>query len=156
MKKILCAAGLLSTLLLAPLAQAHVVTFTTKLKSYNGYPAYLAMYLTDANGRYKATLWVAGSDSDYYGYLRGWARGSRLRSSAYDGLTGASVTSGRSLQVRLNLSDQFINHGYKVVIDSAVEGMGSNRNDVVVPLSTADSGRTVSGRGYIRSFTYQL
>ncbi|QEA40576.1 DUF2271 domain-containing protein [Pistricoccus aurantiacus] len=139
---------------LPTLAQAREVTFTTELKSYGGDGAYVALYLTDANGRYQDTLWIAGEKSKYYKHLRDWARGSGQRSSEYDGLTGASVDSGRALNITLDIADELIDAGYEVRVDTAVEDMRDNRADVVVPLTTEGAGKPVSGRGYVQSFRY--
>ncbi|MFE8069892.1 DUF2271 domain-containing protein [Marinobacteraceae bacterium S3BR75-40.1] len=137
-------------------AAAREVTFTTQLDSYYGDGAYLALYLTDSQGRYQGTLWVAGGKSKYYRHLRDWARGSRMASAAYDGLTGASVGSGRTLKITVDLADTLIDAGYQVRVDSAVEDMRENPADVIAPLTTEGAGQPVSGRGYVRSFRYDL
>ncbi len=156
MKKILFALGLATALTLPTLAQAREATFTTQLNDYGGDGAYLALYLTDAAGKYQQTLWISGAKSKYYKHLGDWARGSGMKQAEYDGLTGASVTSGRTLKVTLELDDALIDSGYQIRVDTAVEDMRDNRADVVVPLTAAGSGKTVSGRGYVRSFVYDL
>lgn len=154
MKKLTLALALATTIALPALAQAREVTFTTELKSYGGDGAYVVLYLTDANGQYQGTLWLAGEKSKYYKHLRDWARGSGLRSSEYDGLTGASVGSGRTLNITLDLADELIDAGYEVRVDTAVEDMRDNRADVVVPLTIEGAGKPVPGRGYVQSFRY--
>jgi hypothetical protein len=156
MKNILFALGLATAMALPAYAQAREVSFTTQLKNYGGDGAYLALYLTDANGKYQRTLWIAGKKSKYYKHLRNWARGGGLNRAEYDGLTGASVTSGRTLKVTLELEDALVDSGYQVRVDTAVEDMRDNRSDVVVPLTTEGSGKAVSGRGYVCSFVYDL
>ena len=156
MRKLTVVLCLAAAVALPFLAQAREVTFTTELKPYGGDGAYLALYLTDANGQYRRTLWLAGAKSKYYKHLRDWARGSGLRSSEYDGLTGASVGSGRSLKITVDLADELIDAGYQVRVDTAVEDMRDNRADVVVPLTSEGAGKPVSGRGYVQSFTYDL
>jgi hypothetical protein len=156
MKKILIALGLAAAMAIPAYAQAREVTFTTQLSDYGGDGAYLALYLTDADGQYHGTLWVAGEKSKYYKHLRDWARGSGLNQAEYDGLTGASVTSGRTLNVTLELEDALIDSGYQVRVDTAVEDMRDNRSDVVVPLTAEGSGKSVPGRGYVQSFVYDL
>lgn len=71
-------------------------------------------------------------------------------------MTGASVTSGRTLKVTVNLDDSLIDNGYEVRVDSAVEDMRDIRADVIAPLTTEGSGKPVSGRGYVRALTYEL
>lgn len=156
MKKTLYALGLAAIIALPAQAQAREVTFTTQLNNYGGDGAYLALYLTDDAGKYHQTLWISGEKSKYYKHLPAWARGSGLRPAEYDGLSGASVTSGRTLKVTLELEDALIDSGYQVRVDSSVEDMRDNSADVVVPLTTEGSGKPVSGRGYVRSFVYQL
>ncbi|MGC8121043.1 DUF2271 domain-containing protein [Marinobacter sp. VGCF2001] len=156
MKTFLLALGLCAAVALPALAQAREVTFTTELLNYGGDGAYMALYLTDASGAYQGTLWVAGEKSKYYKHLSGWARGSRMAPAEYDGLTGASITSGRTLKITLELDDALIDSGHEIRVDTAVEDMRDNRADVVVPLSTDGAGQAVSGRGYVRSFRYDF
>ncbi|MFO8141682.1 MAG: DUF2271 domain-containing protein [Marinobacter sp.] len=156
MKKIFFALGLAMAVALPALAQAREVTFTTELLNYGGDGAYLALYLTDAAGNYRGTLWVAGKKSKYYKHLSGWSRGSRLDPAEYDGLTGASITSGRTLKITLDLDDALIDSGHEIRIDTAVEDMRDNRADVAVPLTSEGSGKAVTGRGYVRSFRYDF
>ncbi|MDW7745532.1 DUF2271 domain-containing protein [Halomonas sp.] len=150
------ALGLAAAIALPALAQAREVTFNAELKNYGGDGAYMALYLTDADGQYQGTLWIAGEKSKYYKHLRDWARGSDQRSSEFDGLTGASVGSGRTLTITLDLADELIDAGYEVRVDTAIEDMRDNRADVVIPLTTEGAGKPVSGRGYVQSFHYTL
>lgn len=156
MKKMLVTMALISTVLFPVIGQAREVTFTTELLNYGGNGAYLAVYLTDAAGKYQGTVWVSGKKPKYYKHLSGWARGSGLNPAEYDGLSGASITSGRTLKVTVNLDDALIDTGYEIRIDSAVEDGRDHRADVAVPLTSEGSGQPVSGRGYIRTFRYDL
>ncbi|WP_257171899.1 DUF2271 domain-containing protein [Colwellia sp. M166] len=133
---------------------AREISLTTELQNYRGDGAYLAVYLTNAKGQYQHTLWIAGQKSKYYKHLTGWARGSRMRTSEYDGLTGASVTSGKTLTITLDLPDSYIDSGFQLKVDTSVEDMRDNRNDVVVPLTTLGAGKPSAGRGYVKTFTY--
>lgn len=156
MKKILFALGLAIALAVPTVAQAREVTFTTELLDYGGDGAYLALYLTDAAGKYQGTLWVAGKKTKYYKHLSGWARGSRLNPAEYDGLTGASITSGRTLKITLDLDDALVDTGYEIRVDTAVEDMRDNRADIALPLTSEGAGKPVAGRGYVRSFRYDF
>ncbi|GGC90862.1 DUF2271 domain-containing protein [Halopseudomonas salina] len=154
MKMFLFALGL--AIAVPGMAQAREVTFTTQLLKYRGDGAYVALYLTDAAGRYEKTLWVAGKKSKYYKHLSGWARGSGLDPAEYDGIAGASVTSGRTLKVTLDLDDALIDKGYVVRVDTAVEDKRDHRAEVAVPLTSDGSGKPVAGDGYVRSFRYDF
>lgn len=148
--------GLLLGLGLSSLAQAREVTITTELNAYRGDGAYLAIYLTDASGKYARTLWMAGGKSKYYKHLLDWARGSGGKRSEYDGMTGASVTSGASLTITVDIDDTLIDAGYLVRVDSAVEDQRENRVDAEVPLTTQGAGTPVAGRGYVKALSYSL
>ncbi|MGY4879099.1 DUF2271 domain-containing protein [Vreelandella aquamarina] len=156
MKKRFLILGLIAALAFPTFAMAKEVTMTTELNNYRGDGAYLAIYLTDSDGAYQGTLWVAGGKSKYYKHLRDWARGSGMNRSEYDGLTGASVASGRTLTITLDLDDALIDSGYQIRVDTAVEDMRDNRSDVVAPLTTEGAGQAVNGRGYVQSFTYDF
>ena len=156
MKKLaysLCLAGVLS---LPGLVQARPVTLTTQLQNYSGDGAYLAIYVTDAAGQYQKTLWVAGKKAKYYKHLRDWARGSGLKASEFDGVSGASVGSGKTLKVTVELADALIDAGYEIRIDTAVDKQRDNPAELRVPLTTQDKGKPTPGRGYIQSFSYDL
>ncbi|MFZ1838709.1 MAG: DUF2271 domain-containing protein, partial [Dokdonella sp.] len=129
----LCLAGAMA---LPGLAQARPLTLTTQLKNYSGDGAYLAIYVTDAAGQYQKTLWVSGNKAKHYKNLRDWARGSGMNRAEYDGVSGASVGSGRALKVTVDLADTLIDAGYEIRVDSAVEDGRDNPADVRTPLTT--------------------
>lgn len=148
----LCITGVATVLPIV--VQARPVTLTAQLQAYSGNAAYLAFYVTDANGKYQKTLWVSGKKVKFYKNLRDWARGSRLITSEFDGVTGASAGSGSTLKVTVELADTLIDSGYEIRIDSAIEDKPDKPADVRAPLTKAGAGQPVAGRGYIKSFTY--
>ncbi len=60
-------------------------------------------YLTNAQGAYAGTLWVAGSKAKYYKHLSAWSRLSAADNQRLLGVTGASVGAGRTLKVTADL-----------------------------------------------------
>ncbi|ART81729.1 MAG: DUF2271 domain-containing protein [Oceanisphaera sp.] len=156
MKKTATILALTALLTLPSLAQAKPVTLTTELNGYNGDGAYVAIYLTDANGKYQDTLWVAGGKSKYYKHLRDWARGSGLKAATYDGKTGASLASGNTLTTTVEVADKWLDAGYQLRIDTAVEDLREHRAEVIAPFTRANAGQVTSGKGYVKSFSYQL
>lgn len=152
MKK-LAAMLMLATALATPsLAFAKDITVTTKLINYSGNAAYVAVYLTSADGALAQTLWLAGGKTRYYGALRGWVQSLGNASSVnIDGVTGASVGGGQTLTVHASIADNLIDAGYKVHIDTAVEHGGEYADDAVIPLTAA--GGTVDGAAYVSSAT---
>lgn len=148
--------SLVTALALPALSQAKPVTLTTELSAYSGDGAYVALYLTDTSGQYKRTLWIAGKKPKYYKHLADWARGSGQNKAEYDGMTGASVSSGKTLKVTVEVADALIDAGYQIHIDTAVEKKRDNRSEVVVPLTTDGAGKPSAGKGYVKAFTYSF
>jgi hypothetical protein len=156
MKTIIAGTCLVGALALPGLVHARPVVLTTQLQSYGGNGAYLAFYLTDAAGKYKKTLWVAGTKVKYYKHMSDWARGSGLNPREIDGLSGASVGSGKTLKITVDVADTLIDAGYEIRVDSAVEDGRDNPADARAALTKQGGGKPVKGRGYIKSFTYDL
>ncbi|MFG1377497.1 DUF2271 domain-containing protein [Xanthobacter autotrophicus] len=153
MKFVLPAVAATAALMAPALAEARPVTFETTLKAYGGNGAYVVLYVTDSAGAYKGTLWMAGGKAKYHRHLSGWQRASGGRPAEIDGITGASIGSGKTLKISLDLADAMIDAGYKVHVDTAVEDGMDNPSEVVVPLAAAASGKPVAGKGYIKSLT---
>ncbi len=138
------------------IASAKPVTLTANLKNYGGRGAYLAVYVTDASGKYAGSLWMSGGKSKYYKHLSGWYRATGGSVGEVTGITGASVGSGRSLKLTLDLADTLFDAGYKLHIDTAVEEMRDGPKDISVPLTTEGAGKAVKGKFYISKFTYSM
>jgi hypothetical protein len=135
---------------------AKPVTLTTTLKDYGGNGAYLAIYVTDKNGVYAGSLWMAGTKSKYYQHLANWYQATGGDTAQINGITGASVGSGRTLEVTLDLQEALFDAGYTLHSDAGVEDMRDSPDDVKVPLTAAGAGTAVKGRRYISTFTYGM
>lgn len=156
MKSVLAAIALTTALTLPRLAMARPVTLITTLNNYGGDGAYLAIYVTDPQGAYAGSLWMAGSKSKYYEHLSDWYRATGGDPGQINGITGASVGAGRTLEITLDLADALFDAGYKLHIDAAVENMRDSPNEVAVPLTTDGAGKPARGRRYVASFTYTM
>ena len=156
MKSLIAALALTTALTLPGLALARPVTLTTTLSDYGGRGAYLALYVTDAAGAYAGSLWMAGPKSKYHEHLSGWTRASGGRLAEIDGITGASVGAGRTLEITIDLADALFDAGYTLHIDAAVEDLRDSPNEVALPLTATGAGAPVAGRRYVASFAYGL
>lgn len=140
---------------LPSLAWARPVVLETQLSAYGGDGAYLVVYLTDRAGAYHSTLWVAAPKKKYWTHLRDWYRATG-GTAKVDGISGASVGSGQTLKVTVELADALLDAGYEIHLDTAVESMRDNPSEAVVPLTAAGAGKVAVGRGYVKSFRYTL
>ncbi len=156
MKRSALTLGFLAAIALPVMAEAKTLTLSTTLNNYGGNGAYLAIYLTDAQGKFHSTLHVAGRKAKYHSHLREWARGHTSERRNIDGLTGASVGSGQSLKVSVDVADALIDAGYQVRIDSSVEDGRDNPADVVAPLNAAAAGKPTAGKGYVKTFSFSM
>ena len=156
MRTILAALALTTALTLPGIAMARPVTLTTTLNNYGGDGAYLAIYVTDPTGAYAGTLWMAGGKSKYYEHLADWYRATRGNIAEINGITGASVGAGRTLEITLDLADALFDAGYTLHVDAAVEDMRDSPNEVAVPLTSQGAGQTAQGRRYVASFGYGM
>lgn len=156
MKNSLMTLGVMAGLTLSGAAEAKTVTLTTTLSNYGGNGAYLAIYLTDAQGKFHSTLHLAAPKAKYHRHLRDWSRGSAASKQRLDGLTGASVGSGRAHKVSVDIADALLEAGYQIRIDSSVEDGRDNAADVVAPLTSAGVGKPVAGKGYVKSFRFDM
>lgn len=156
LKSLLATLTVTTALTLPGLAVARPVTLTTTLNNYGGDGAYFALYVTDPSGAYAGSLWMAGGKSKYYQHLTNWFRATGGDTAQINGITGASVGSGRTLEITLDLADALFDAGYTLHIDAAVEDMRDSPNEVSVPLSTQGTGVPTRGRRYIAHFTYDM
>ena len=156
LKSLLAALAVTTALGFPAAAMAKPVTFTTTLNDYGGNGAYLAVYVTDANKAYVGSLWMAGGKSKYYRHLGNWYQATGGDTAQVNGITGASVGSGRSLEITLDLKDALFDAGYTLHVDAAAEDMRESPNDVAVPLTTDGAGKAVKGRRYVSSFSYAM
>jgi hypothetical protein len=156
MKALLSVFALTTALTCPGVAMARPVTMTTTLNAYGGDGAYLAIYVTDASGAYVGSLWMAGGKSKYYKHLSDWYAATGGDQAQIDGITGASVGAGRSLEITLDLADALFDSGHTLHIDAAVEDMRDSPGEIAVPLTAAGAGAAVPGRRYIASFSYAM
>ncbi|MDK9698101.1 MAG: DUF2271 domain-containing protein [Siculibacillus sp.] len=132
--------------------EAKQVTFETTLKSYGGAGAYAVIWVADAAGKYKGTLWMAGDRAKYWRHLADWQRASGGRAAEVDGITGASIGSGKTLRITLDLADALIDAGHVVHVDTSVENGRDFPSEVVAPLATDRNGKPVAGKGHVETF----
>ena len=99
MKSLIATLALSTALTLPGLALARPVTLTTTMNSYGGDGAYLALYVTNTSGAYVGSLWMAGGKSKYYEHLSGWYAATGGDAAQINGITGASVGAGRTLEI---------------------------------------------------------
>jgi hypothetical protein len=135
---------------------ARPVTLNMSLNEYSGDGAYLALYVTDSSGAYAGSLWIAGRKSKYYKHLKNWHRVNGHKRAEINGITGASVGAGRTLEITLDLADALFDAGNTLRVDASVEDMRDSPNEIAVALTTDGVGTPVRGRRYVANFNYDI
>lgn len=156
MKRLLSICALMFVLISPLQANAQPVTITTTMANYSGDGAYLVLYVTDANGVYKGTLWVSGKKRKYYKHFRSWRRLTSGGEKIADAFSGASTHSNRKLQVKLNLADSVFTSGYILHIDTSVEDKRDVAKEVSIELKHENAGIQFAGNTYIDNVTFSL
>ncbi len=137
-------------------AEAAKLRLRGQMERYSGNAAYLAVYVTDTKGHYVATVQVFGEKVQYYPHLSRWMRGVGPQSAPLDGITGASVGSGRGLDVSVEVADALIDAGLELRVDTAAENIADEPAEVVLPLTRAAAGSEATGRGLLARFRFDL
>lgn len=137
-------------------AEAARLRLKATMERYSGNPAYLAVYVTDAKGHFQATVQVFGEKVQYYPHLAHWMRAVGPQSTPLDGVTGASVGSGRGLDVTAEVADVLIDAGFQLRVDAAAENIADVPSEIVLPLERGSAGVDATGRGLIARFRFEM
>lgn len=125
-----------------------------QLKNYQGKEAYVIVSIVNSKGEYQETLKVLGDDKEWHPDIKAWYkhRESIQHKPSVDGVTGASIISGGRSVVSLSIANKYINSGYSLRFESAVENKVYHQDDVSLDLSdaTLKAGKFEGTKGYIR------
>lgn len=125
-----------------------------QLKNYQGEGAYVIVSLVNSKGEYVETLRVLGDDHEWYPDLKTWYayRDNNRHQPRLDGVTGATIGSGERSVVAFSIDKKYIDQGYTLRFETAVEDKNYHSKDVVVQLTSEQLklGKYEGKDGYIR------
>jgi hypothetical protein len=131
-------------------AQTSKYKCLVQMNSYRGEAAYVIISLINLKGGYEKTLYVMGSDKQWYNTLKDWHKHQTKAKAKLSAITGASVAGGdRAIHV-IEVEDAYFNKGYKLRFESAVEEQKYHVTDVEIPLTTDALAARAEGSGYVR------
>ena len=131
-------------------AQTSKYKCLVQMNSYRGEAAYVIISLVTPQGAYDKTLYVLGSDKQWYNTLKQWHKYQTKTKAKLSAITGASVAGGDRAVHVIELEDAKINKGYKLRFESAVEEQKYHVADVEIPLTTEGLAERATGDGYVR------
>lgn len=136
-------------------SKAVEATVLVQLIDYGGESAYFSLYLVDENGRYEHTLWVSGDEEKYFADLPRWWKYLARKPQELDAITGASTKGGDRSVLHLEIEDKFIDSGYSLRVETAVEDQLNHPIDVEVALNAENIGAKTPGSGYVRHIRFK-
>ena len=131
-------------------AQTSKYKFLVQMNGYTGEAAYVVISLINPQGAYDKTLYVLGSDKQWYNTLKEWHKYQTKTKAKLSAITGASVAGGDRAVHVIELEEAKMNKGYKLRFESAVEEQKYHVTDVEIPLTAEGLAERANGTGYIR------
>lgn len=156
LKALLLASVALLGLSAAPSAVAAESTVVVALDDYDGPEAYFSVYLVDPAGKYARTLWLSGPERVWWPDTKRWFGYFSRNPQDVDAITGASTAAGTRRVLKLDLDPAVIDAGYKIRVETSVEGGKNHQTDVEVDLTHANERVKTAGTGYVRYIRYKL
>lgn len=120
-----------------------------QMNSYDGEGAYVIISLINPNNEYEKTLYVLGKDEDWYADISGWWNYYGKKRYALDGITGATLSGGKTGVSIIEIEDAKIDAGYKIRFETAVEDLKYYTKDIEFELTSESVKSKKVGEGYI-------
>lgn len=131
-------------------AQASKYKCLLQMTNYNGEGAYIVVSVINPKGAYEKTLYMMGPDAKWHDTLKEWHKFQTKKPVKLNAITGASVAGGDRNISTFSIEDKYMNKGYKLRFETAVEDQKYNVSDIEIPLTTAGITAKTEGKGYIR------
>lgn len=122
-----------------------------QMVNYSGEGAYVVVSVLDTDNNYVKTLQVMGDDTDWYSDITTWWAFQKTRSlSEIDAISGETLTGGERATFILNIDEKWMNKGYKLRFETAVEELSYTDDDLEIPLDTKSIRKKHEGKELIR------
>ncbi len=121
-----------------------------QMKNYTGEGAYVVISLINPEGLYEKTLYVQGDDEEWYHDITIWWNFQGKIRSDIDAITGETISGGNRAISVIEIDDSYIDAGYKLRFETAVEDQEYYEKDVEINLTAASLKGKAEGAGFIR------
>ncbi|GAB1856513.1 DUF2271 domain-containing protein [Flavobacteriaceae bacterium MHTCC 0001] len=131
-------------------------TATTKVKcmiqmtNYVGEGAYVVVSLLNPEGDYEKTLYVQGTDKEWYSDITEWWKFYGKRRPDIDAISGETVAGGERTLSVLEIDSDKLDKGYSIRFETAVEDQEYYTDDVQFELTSESLTSKMEGKGFIR------
>lgn len=137
-------------------ASAEKAIVAVALNDYVGPEAYFAVYLVNPQGRYEQTLWHSGPEKMWWPDEKRWFGYFSRKPADIDAITGASTPAGTRRVLRVEIDPEWVDAGYTMRVETAVEAGGNHQVDAEVELTRDNQRVKTPGMGYVRYLRYKL
>lgn len=120
-----------------------------QMRTYDGEGAYVIVSLINPENKYEKTLYVNGDDEEWYVDIYNWWSFYGKKRTNIDAITGATITGGKQSVCVLEIDENKINKGYKIIFETAVEDEKYYSKDIEFELTSENLKSKKVGSGYI-------
>lgn len=121
-----------------------------QLTNYTGEGAYVIVSLMNPKGEYEQTIYVQGTDPEWYSEMLDWWKHIGKKETDIDAISGETISGGERTVRVLQIPTDKIDKGYSLRFETAVENMKYYKADVEFPLTSENLKGKHDGTGYIR------
>lgn len=118
--------------------------------NYSGEGAYVVISLLNQKGDYEKTLYVQGTDDEWYFDISEWWNFQGKKRANIDAITGATISGGERTISVISIANNVIDQGYKIRFETAVEDQEYHTSDVEFDLTSENLKSKIEGKGFIR------
>ena len=140
----------ISLLSFTSITEKVTVKCMIQLKNYTGEGAYLVVSLLNAEGDYEETLYVQGTDSEWYSEIPEWWSFYGKRRNDIDAISGATISGGERAITVLQIPKDKIDLGYQLRFETSVEDQEYYKDDLQFELTSKNLQSKKEGTGFIR------
>jgi len=130
--------------------EAITVKCMIQMTNYTGEGAYVVISLINPEGEYDKTLYVQGTDNEWYSEIPEWWKFYGKRRVDIDAISGATISGGNRTVSVLQIPSNVIDKGYSIRFETAVEDQEYHTKDVQFELTSVSLKGKVEGIGFIR------
>lgn len=146
---------LFTFLMVAGLAFAYNATKNSykcmiQLTNYTGEGAYIVISLMNPEGEYEETIYVHGSDDEWYHDISEWWSFYGKKRPNIDAITGETIGGGERAVSIIEIDPSKIDVGYSLRFETAVEDKEYYTSDVEFKLTSESVNGKHEGKGFVR------
>lgn len=121
-----------------------------QLTNYTGEGAYVVVSLLNPSGEYEETLYVQGTDSEWYSEIPEWWKFYGKYRPNIDAISGETISGGERTVTVLHIPEAKIDKGYSLRFETSVEDQEYYADDIQFELTTENLKTKKEGKGFIR------